>query len=697
MFELYIALKYLLPKRRTKSTSLVSLMSVFVISLVVWLVLVFLSVTVGIEKNWLEKLTSINAPLRISPTDAYYSSYYYQIDSLSSTSNYSYKTIGEKSISNKTDPYSPEIDMEIPTYWPKAKYKNTKLLDPVKKAFQILEEQKAQIPDLQYQDYEISGALLRIILSRQDSNTLREGKLSQLTQMSYLTTINENNPKLKSLILTPTIKDLNHLIYQIDKSSNAVQKDFVTSTSHVNNSLFKTRLKAFFDNIKINSILVDENWEMDISLLPNNATLDAYAFVYNDVITKFVIPTKETINEKKYPHLILGKLYVYDGALFFISNNNAVIPVDENVSINLETLSEFQADLLQESIDFAKNVEDIQFTIKGYLQTHLIHGQTIYKNIKINDATTTFSKKSLSPFWCYYTDKNKLTLPVKEEDGKAVLLPKSSQESGVLIGDKGFLSYASSTATSTQEQRIPIFVAGFYDPGILPVGNRCILVPSDVTRTINAANATFSPDGTPTNGIYVWFDNFSDAEKIKTKLQQAFTEAGISSYWKISTFKEYEFAKDLMEQFQSDRTLFTLIAIIILAVACSNIISLLVILVNDKKKEIAVLQALGASKKSIASVFGICGIVTGSISSLIGTLAAIFTLHNLDHLVNFLSFLQGHSAFNVAIFGKSLPNELSMEALLFIFIATPIISLIAGIIPAIKASKLCPSTTLRSE
>ena len=229
------------------------------------------------------------------------------------------------------------------------------------------------------------------------------------------------------------------------------------------------------------------------------------------------------------------------------------------------------------------------------------------------------------------------------------------------------------------------------------MGNRCILVPSDVTRTINAANATFSPDGTPTNGIYVWFDNFSDAEKIKTKLQQAFTEAGISSYWKISTFKEYEFAKDLMEQFQSDRTLFTLIAIIILAVACSNIISLLVILVNDKKKEIAVLQALGASKKSIASVFGICGIVTGSISSLIGTLAAIFTLHNLDHLVNFLSFLQGHSAFNVAIFGKSLPNELSMEALLFIFIATPIISLIAGIIPAIKASKLCPSTTLRSE
>ena len=61
-------------------------MSVFVISLVVWLVLVFLSITSGIEKNWLSKLTSLHAPIRISPTEEYYQSYYYNIDSISSKS-----------------------------------------------------------------------------------------------------------------------------------------------------------------------------------------------------------------------------------------------------------------------------------------------------------------------------------------------------------------------------------------------------------------------------------------------------------------------------------------------------------------------------------------------------------------------------------------------------------------------------------
>ena len=61
-------------------------MSVLVISLVVWLVLVFLSVTAGIERNWLQKLTALHAPIRLSPTEEYYGSYFYQIDAVSAAS-----------------------------------------------------------------------------------------------------------------------------------------------------------------------------------------------------------------------------------------------------------------------------------------------------------------------------------------------------------------------------------------------------------------------------------------------------------------------------------------------------------------------------------------------------------------------------------------------------------------------------------
>jgi len=165
----------------------------------------------------------------------------------------------------------------------------------------------------------------------------------------------------------------------------------------------------------------------------------------------------------------------------------------------------------------------------------------------------------------------------------------------------------------------------------------------------------------------------------------------------VATFEEFEFSKDLLTQFQSDRTLFLLIASIILIVACSNIISLLVLLVNDKKKEIAIIQSMGASFKSIALIFGVCGASVGILSCLFGVLGAIFTLRHLDYLVSILSAMQGRAAFNPTFFGQSLPNQMSWEALSFILIATPLLCLSAGLIPALKAARVRPSSALRSE
>ena len=96
MFELSVAFKYLLPRRRQLSVSIISLISILVISLVVWLILVFFSVTNGLEKIWVEKMISLTAPVRILPTEAYYKSYYYQIDSHSVAANYTPKSFAKK-------------------------------------------------------------------------------------------------------------------------------------------------------------------------------------------------------------------------------------------------------------------------------------------------------------------------------------------------------------------------------------------------------------------------------------------------------------------------------------------------------------------------------------------------------------------------------------------------------------------------
>ncbi|HEV7737957.1 MAG TPA: hypothetical protein VGO47_11375, partial [Chlamydiales bacterium] len=200
MFELRIALKYLLPNPKSLSTALISLMSMTVVALVVWLVLVFLSVTVGIEKTWVSKLTSLYGPLRVSPTDEYYRSYFYQIDSYASASNHTLKTIGEKAMVALSDPYVETEDMEVPLGFSKAdRDPSGMLIDPVKTAVNILDSLKEEFSGLKYQDYEISGALLKLELAR-------AGRTSYLSQMSYLLSMQEENPLFTSL-LTETLSN----------------------------------------------------------------------------------------------------------------------------------------------------------------------------------------------------------------------------------------------------------------------------------------------------------------------------------------------------------------------------------------------------------------------------------------------------------------------------------------------------------
>jgi lipoprotein-releasing system permease protein len=355
-----------------------------------------------------------------------------------------------------------------------------------------------------------------------------------------------------------------------------------------------------------------------------------------------------------------------DGSLF----------LDSPVQFSVEEPIAFQVTIDKQSIPQATRLQDLKFLAKSSLQGHTIQGSLPWKHLQIEKFSNLAS-----------------TFPGKH----GILLPKGFQDNGALVGDQGFLSYQASTSSSMQEQRLPIFIAGFYDPGIISVGNKCLLVPKEITRAINAANLSTSFDKISLGGFQVWMDPPKQASHIKLELIEILKKKQLLPYWNVTSYQDYDFAKDLLQQFQSDKMLLSLIGIIILIVACCNILSFLILLVSDKKQEIAILQAMGASTKSIASIFGICGMVIGLLGCAIGVGAALITLHHIDSLSSFLSAMQGHDAFSPAFYGNSLPSTLSPDAVLFIFIATPVLSLLSGLIPAIKASRLSPSMILRSE
>ncbi len=700
-FEFTVALKYLIPRWRQLSVSIISLISILVISLVVWLVVLFLSVTDGIEKKWVEQLVALNAPVRMAPTDAYYRSYYYQIDQVSLDSNYTPKTIGEKLIASQSDPYNPSFDAELPYDFPAPdRHGDGSLKDPVKEGWEAIGMLKKG--GVRPQEYEVSFGNLRLSLLREGA---AQGDVQQtfLTQVSYIASHDEQNTRLKQMLVSPSSDDYNNLLYALSHtarpSSTDESEEAFSYAFDENPAQLRTNLENFFSHVAVTQLrTTEEGFVLSPAFFPENGALEGIGIIRYNEIRKVVIPkSKQEIGALNARLQAFGLetafvKVIFDQNQMHIASDAIASP---KVQLVLNDQIPFEAKLDPSSLENAASLSSLKFEIEGNIQGTLLAGKTLYDKLEIAQAHPIENLGKTPPPWLHADKEGKIVIPSHQLFGDGVLVAKHFQNSGVRLGDRGFLSYYTPAASSMQEQRIPIYVAGFYDPGMMPVGNKLLFVDPSVVALLRG-NMSVS-DTMLGNGINIWLSDISQAEWVKSQLIHALESREIGKYWEVQSYEDYDFARPVLQQLQSDKNLFTLIAIIILIVACSNIISMLILLVNDKRREIGILQSMGASPKRIASIFGICGFAMGLISCAIGSVAAILTLRYLQSLVDFLSFLQGHEAFQSAFYGSHLPNELSFTSLLFVILATMAISLLAGIVPAIKAARIRPTEILRAE
>jgi lipoprotein-releasing system permease protein len=697
MLELSVACKYLIPRWKQLSVSIISLISVLVISLVVWLIVVFFSVTEGLENSWIRKLTTLTAPIRVTPTEAYYDSYYHRIDSISEGSDYNLKSIAEKLASTSTDPYDPDIDEEIPMSWPAIERdSNGHVLDLCAEAFKSINQVHGHYP-LHATDFEISVSNIKLNLLRSKEQS-RDSQAEQksLSQASYLNSFDPQNPSLERSMLPLETADLNNLLNLIERARGS---------THV-----REQLHRFFDHTEIKSMQFRSSFcELPKSMYPESAKWLGFTVSSGKDLSRVIVPsqvedlesTMSLLKERGYQTSMVN--------VQFINGLPSISAIEKDAEeIRLSTpLQVFYPDsfpvkISTESLNTAQRISDVSFAVSIPVQSGTVAGNIPYRLLKINEAhplENCMTDEASVPYWLHKSENaqgaSSLALPSGDSAGEGILLAKHFKDSGVLVGDQGYLSYYAPTNSSVQEQRVPVYVAGFYDPGIIPIGGKFVTANKNITSLIRSSNDV--REGGLGNGIAVHFDKLGDADAIKAALSKEFEARGISQYWKIETFKDFDFTRDIIRQLASEKNLFTLIALIVLLVACSNIISMLVILVNDKRLEIGILRAMGATSLQIATIFGLCGAVMGLLGSSIGTLAAILTLRHLDGLLALLSRLQGYDVFNQLFYGDTLPSQLSVEALTFVLCTTVFLSIFAGVVPAVKASLVRPSSILRSD
>jgi lipoprotein-releasing system permease protein len=147
-----------------------------------------------------------------------------------------------------------------------------------------------------------------------------------------------------------------------------------------------------------------------------------------------------------------------------------------------------------------------------------------------------------------------------------------------------------------------------------------------------------------------------------------------------------------------EKTMMGLILMLIVAVAVFNIVATLVMVVNDKRTDIAILRTLGLSPRGVIAVFMTQGVLIGWIGAAAGVALGLALALNVDVIVPFLEQTFGFHFMDPDVYYISgLPSEVHPGDVVRIASAALLLTFIATVYPALQASRTQPAEALRYE
>ncbi len=155
---------------------------------------------------------------------------------------------------------------------------------------------------------------------------------------------------------------------------------------------------------------------------------------------------------------------------------------------------------------------------------------------------------------------------------------------------------------------------------------------------------------------------------------------------------------NLFEAIRMEKTMIGLLLMVIVAVAAFNIISTLVMVVTDKKADIAILRTMGASPSAIMTIFIVQGAYIGVIGTIVGTALGVLLSLNVAEIIQFIETVMKTQFLNPDVyFISDLPSELRVPDVIVISCSALFMSLFATLYPAWRASRIKPVEALRYE
>ena len=281
---------------------------------------------------------------------------------------------------------------------------------------------------------------------------------------------------------------------------------------------------------------------------------------------------------------------------------------------------------------------------------------------------------------------NKLTKDNFKIKKEIIIGSRLAKRLNVQVGDKITLISANGikTALGVIPQKQVFIVGGLFNVGMYEYDNNFIFMPWKTAQN-------FLQLGDAASNIEIFLKNYSASDSSYFKIKKILNNSFNIIDWKKQN-------NTFINALNVEKNVMFLILTLIILVAAFNIITSMIMLVNAKSGDIALLRTIGSSRKAIIKIFLLIGTSIGLLGTIFGSFLGIFLSLNIEYLRKFLSIILNQELFSPEIyFLTDLPSKIDFTEVFYIIFTSISLSILASIFPSWKAAKILPAEVLRYE
>ena len=274
---------------------------------------------------------------------------------------------------------------------------------------------------------------------------------------------------------------------------------------------------------------------------------------------------------------------------------------------------------------------------------------------------------------------------LKSGSDRVIIGEVIAEQLGIEPGDRLTLLIPAVTAGGLPMPQLRRFqVAGVFSVGLAQDDA------SLVYANIEDVRALLPPGGLD-QGLRVRYRDALDAPQISARLRSHLPRG----------FRVIDWTQDNAAYFRAiriEKTMMSLILLLIVAVAAFNIVAMLVMVVNDKRTDIAILRTFGASPRRVLGIFLIQGLTIGWLGVALGVALGLTLAWHVTPIVNFLQSTFGFQIFNANVYYiTTIPSVVKWTNVAAIGAAALLLTGAATVYPAVRAARTSPAEALRYE